>query len=363
MSQATENPWNSFYQDNELKQIIRNDVDRTLQERELFQDERVKQTMVRVLFAWAKQNQDISYRQGMNELLAILMIVAYNEKYMGGADISQEADSILQILNHPMHAEADIFWMFTKIMDLGVKELFMPVIAKKKKKNIHNSVNFGKNQYENELVNNDKSTEANASMILKRCHRVHHRLLQSLDKQLYSYMESQKIEPQIYLQRWIRCILSREFNLSDTLTLWDSIFVLSHTNLENKIEGFTGKLDFCKELVMLDFICIAMIIFVRGFRMFYVVLQCDATGIMRRLLRFPPVEDVKALIRMAISYKERVLTGKGVTIPHEIIEEDHVSNKPESKALTTPLCQEAKSLNHSLKIDEIILLLQDQLTQ
>ena len=88
--------------------------------------------------------------------------------------------------------------MFVKLMDLGVKELFLPVVIQQKNKT-NNLLSFSKG--ENDLVNTDKSNESNVSVILKRCHRVHHRLLQALDKQLYMYMESQKIEPQIYLQR------------------------------------------------------------------------------------------------------------------------------------------------------------------
>ena len=368
LSQSSENPWNSFYMDNDLKQTIRNDIDRTLQERELFQDESIKELMVRVLFAWAKTNPEISYRQGMNELLAILLLVAVSEKYCGNYEIPAEAAEVLRELNDPTHTEPDVYWMFSKIMDLGVKELFLPVMAKKKKNRIVGEMmSFQAKQYENELVNKDKTGEADASVILKRSHRIHHRMLQALDKQLYTYMESQTIEPQISLQRWIRCILCREFNLSDTLTLWDSIFALANVNLENKIEFFTGKLDFCKELIMLDFICIAMIVFVRGFCKSYVVLQCDATGIMRRLLKFPPVEDVRALIRMALSYKERVLNGKGVIVPqlsHEVGEEDQQRVKSEGKAskMTVRTAVEKKEMCGK-RIDEIISLLQHQLEQ
>jgi len=266
LSHSTENPWNSFYQDNELKQTIRNDLDRTLQERALFQKEETKETLLQVLFVWCKGNPDISYRQGMNELLAILYIVGFTEK----ADFefslpNKQAEATLKSLNDPQHLEADIFELFSRLMSLGVKELFLPVITKKTKM-VNNLLNFEKSGIENDFVNNDKTNDAHTSKILKRCHRVHHRLLQALDKQLYNYIESQKIEPQIYLQRWIRCMLTREFNLSNTLILWDCIFAYVHVQQDNRIEGFTGRLDFRKELVMVDFVCVAMIVFVRGFR-------------------------------------------------------------------------------------------------
>lgn len=109
-----------------------------------------------------------------------------------------------------------------------------------------------------------------------------------------------------------------------------------------------------------------MIIFVRSFCIFYLVLQCDATGIMRRLLKFPPVEDVRILIRMAISYKERIFTGKGVTVPqqvHEFYEDDplKVKNEPKNPVLLTTSNKEKNS--YSDRIENIINLLQYQTVQ
>ena len=49
-----------------------------------------------------------------------------------------------------------------------------------------------------------------------------------------------------------------------------------------------------------------MIVFVRAFGKIYSVLQSDYTGIMRRLLKFPPVEDVHILISMGLSYQEKL---------------------------------------------------------
>lgn len=95
--------------DNELKQVIKNDIDRTFQEMALFQKEEVKELMVNVLFTWAKLNPAISYRQGMNELLAVLFIVAYAEKCTVPLLIPSEPARILQTLNDPSQTEPDIF--------------------------------------------------------------------------------------------------------------------------------------------------------------------------------------------------------------------------------------------------------------
>lgn len=119
---------------------------------------------------------------------------------------------------------------------------------------------------------------------------VHHQLLQSIDRELFSYIEAKKTEPQMYLQRWLRCMLSREFNLADTIELWDAIF--ANYSLEPE-----------KEFIFLDYLCVAMMAFVRTF-----LLQADQSGILRRLLKFPPVEDVHILVGMALKYKNRAVS-------------------------------------------------------
>lgn len=51
-----------------------------------------------------------------------------------------------------------------------------------------------------------------------------HSLLATLDPPLHSAFTQLQIEPQLYAIRWLRLLFSREFPLSETLTLWDGIF-------------------------------------------------------------------------------------------------------------------------------------------
>ena len=40
---------------------------------------KIKKIMTNVLFVWCKLNPDISYRQGMNEIVAILTFIFFTE--------------------------------------------------------------------------------------------------------------------------------------------------------------------------------------------------------------------------------------------------------------------------------------------
>ena len=58
-----------------MKHLIRKDVDRTMQEYEFFHSEElVKAPMCDALDLWARENPGYLYQQGMNDVLAVLMI-------------------------------------------------------------------------------------------------------------------------------------------------------------------------------------------------------------------------------------------------------------------------------------------------
>lgn len=224
----------------------------------------IQELMVNILFTWAKQHPLLSYKQGMNELLGILIFVAYAERAPDRMNVSPEVEALIRELNSPAGMEADLFMVFSRLMDLGVKELYNPVVAQRQPPKKGDNLFSWNKEEENDLIHKDRSDDHDVSSVLKRCHRIHHRYLQAVDAELYNYLESQKIESQMYLQRWLRCVLSREFTLFDTLILWDAIFASVNTKTANKNVQLTGRIDFNNELTLLDFTCVAMMIFVRS---------------------------------------------------------------------------------------------------
>ena len=49
-------------------------------------------------------------------------------------------------------------------------------------------------------------------------------LLHLHDPELREHLETLQLEPSFYALRWITTLLSREFNLPDTIRVWDSLF-------------------------------------------------------------------------------------------------------------------------------------------
>jgi hypothetical protein len=73
----TNDTWNKFYKESDTKHLIFIDVERTYQERELFTNPYIKEIENTILFFFSQENQPISYRQGMVDVLALLIINIY----------------------------------------------------------------------------------------------------------------------------------------------------------------------------------------------------------------------------------------------------------------------------------------------
>lgn len=196
-------------------------------------------------------NSELGYKQGMNDLLGLFVFVAYCDLPQDLSSLSPKNSEIFSKLINKSDLEADLYWCFDKLMDRGIRDLFTPVVTKQmlnRKKN--DLFTWESEKDKNDLVNVDKSKELNVSPILRRSHIIHHQMLRTLEPDLYKYLEKVKIEPQMYLQRWLRCMLSREFSLHDCLIIWDAL--LASSDDESGIE-------------LLDYMCVAMLKFVESF--------------------------------------------------------------------------------------------------
>ena len=53
---------------------------RTCQEFDYFHKAPVRENLTQILYLWAAENSDIGYKQGMNELLAVVLLVFDTER-------------------------------------------------------------------------------------------------------------------------------------------------------------------------------------------------------------------------------------------------------------------------------------------
>ncbi|GAW82354.1 hypothetical protein, conserved [Plasmodium gonderi] len=288
LSSDDKNPWTLKQKNQELNEEIKQDILRTHSEKRIFQNETVRDTLCKILFLWAKKNPSISYKQGMNELLAIFFIVNYREQVTSNL-LNLKNDKYYKqycILFDNNEIESDTYIIFDHFMNMGLKYLFT---SPEEEKKIQPSKNSSK------------------TVLLHKCTYIFHKLLKNLDKLMYNHLISLSIEPQIFLLRWIRLFYCREFQIGDTVILWDNFF--SDCYLKNWKNGFIS--EFTGDTIevahtisdvfpMVDYFAISMILFIRSF-----LLENDENYCLKRLFKYPPVENIRILIDLSFKIKAK----------------------------------------------------------
>eukprot|EP00339_Tiarina_fusa_P005127 CAMPEP_0117046714 /NCGR_PEP_ID=MMETSP0472-20121206/32295_1 /TAXON_ID=693140 ORGANISM="Tiarina fusus, Strain LIS" /NCGR_SAMPLE_ID=MMETSP0472 /ASSEMBLY_ACC=CAM_ASM_000603 /LENGTH=481 /DNA_ID=CAMNT_0004759161 /DNA_START=11 /DNA_END=1456 /DNA_ORIENTATION=+ len=259
LSQVEDSPWQTYFQNKELQNEILQDIVRTYPEKEFFQEEKVRNMMLNILFIVAKRNPTTGYRQGMHELLAPIIYLLHKES----VPVGELQDHVAYLASSEEYIEHDAFIIFDTLM-VHMDQWF--VRTSSTMRGSRSTLNDG-----NSLDN------TSSSPIVQKCKKVQDIMLKKIDPILHSFLTDMGIEPQIYALRWIRLLFGREFHLDDVLTIWDAIFA------------------FGDELKLVEYICLAMVLYLRD-----QLLEMDNSGCLRRLLNYPPVEDVTIFITSAI---------------------------------------------------------------
>ncbi|CAN0177550.1 unnamed protein product [Scytosiphon promiscuus] len=135
-----------------------------------------REALTRILFVHAKLNTAESYTQGMNEIVATLFFVL-------ATDENEEWNR---------HCEADTFFCFTNLMS-EIRDVFIQSM-------------------------DDSESGLHGKM------EAFSRTLRQHDPELADHMVSLALDPRYFALRWFTTLLSREFDLPDTIRLWDSLF-------------------------------------------------------------------------------------------------------------------------------------------
>ncbi|XP_059206316.1 TBC1 domain family member 5 [Centropristis striata] len=181
LSQDEGSLWNKFFQDKELKGMIKQDVLRTFPEIRYFQDDDVRTKLTDILFCYARENEQLLYKQGMHELLAPIVFVLHCDH---------------QAFQHASE---------TASPRSGKEEMLT-------------SIPFARPQ------------DAGPSVaIVTKVNRIQDQLVKKHDVELHMHVNRLEIAPQIYGIRWVRLLFGREFPLQDLLVVWDALFADSIT--------------------------------------------------------------------------------------------------------------------------------------
>ncbi|XP_070175204.1 TBC1 domain family member 5-like isoform X2 [Littorina saxatilis] len=301
LSQDEESPWNKFFQDNELRLTIKQDVIRTFPEIAFFRDQQMQDALIDVLFSYCREHDNISYKQGMHELLApIIFVLHYDHQAFLHAS---ETDNVLPIIKDmldPKYLEHDAYFMFCQVM-ATVEPWYLAkdvCSAPKKKHDVFNGTPFTRTQ-----------DQMPSSVIVTKLTRIQDYLLKKHDMDLHAHLENLEIAPQIYGIRWLRLLFGREFPMQDLLMLWDAIFA----------DGIGFDL--------VDYIFVAMMLYIRD-----LLLASDYAGCLMSLMKFPQVSDAHYFIDKALYLREPSQYPRPPNYCHQVTSRAHASSAKAKQA-------------------------------
>ena len=276
LGNAKDPEWNSFFVDSEIKKIITLDVNRTYQDKDLFCSLYIKEILNNILFIWAKEHKYPSYRQGMNEILAVLIYAIYpfykpnpnKKKHAANNDVlfsylsepKKYQTELYEFFHDETEMQSDLYYLFTNLMDLGVTRFFEIIDAEHK----------GPPGKENETY------------LLKRCREIIDVKLKDYDSRLFNHFKSIELDVSIVLQRYLKCLFNREFHPKDVEVLWD--LILADEKKDNK-----------KGLIMVDYISVGLFAFIKND-----LLRKDQNECFQRLFKYPPIESAKTVAQLCL---------------------------------------------------------------
>lgn len=200
-----------------------------------FRQPDTQRMLLDVLFIFCKLNPDLSYRQGMHEILApILWVVERDSIELGESSKTLGEDSLVKAVFDAEYIEHDAFALFGQVMQSA------------------------KNFYE------QTTTSGRENPMVARSRRIFNEMLSMVDSRLAKHLDNIEIVPQIFLMRWIRLLFGREFAFDDMLTVWDVIFA-EDTSLE-----------------IVDHISLAMLL-----RIHWDLIEADYNAALTLLLKYP----------------------------------------------------------------------------
>ncbi|KRX98355.1 TBC1 domain family member 5, partial [Trichinella pseudospiralis] len=242
---------------------IRQDVTRTYPELKFFTSERIRRIMTELLFIYALQYPHISYKQGMHEILG-LIIYAFSFDFE--AFKNAEENGVLKNMNNEQPLLEERFQQRI----LGTRCLWI--------------VHFFDADCATCKTKKQLSDIASKCPLMVKLQGVTDSL-RHVDFPLYNHLQCLDIPVEVYGIRWFRLLFGREFFIEDLFVIWDMIFV----------DGPPYSIIECFSVAMLCYIS-------------DILLRSDYMGCLKILMKYPSVEDIFQLISIAVFLQTRTIT-------------------------------------------------------
>ena len=268
--------WNSFFNQSEIIKIINFDVERTMPNEKLFQEPYIQEMENTILKIFSKNHKDVSYRQGMNEILSVLIYAMY--PYYFKSPITKYTNEIIEKwVKEPLEYYKELYYFFHDENELENDVYYLM-------ENL--MIKYGLAKF----FDDPPLTSNLTPYLIKRTENIIIKKLGQQDRQLYFHFINENLDYVCVFQRWLKCIFKREFPIKKCCLIWDCI-------LANEGEENTGQ------LIYIDYILIAMILNIKN-----ELLKRDSNEMFELLLHYPKVDSFNNLLINAQSIKENLST-------------------------------------------------------
>ncbi|KAL0961840.1 hypothetical protein UPYG_G00332360 [Umbra pygmaea] len=272
LSQDEGSLWNKFFQDKDLRGMIKQDVMRTFPEMRYFQEEDVRTKLTDILFCYARENEQLLYKQGMHELLAPIVFVLHcdHQTFQHASETAHPSEEMRCVLNPAFH-EHDAYAMFSQLMETAE-----PWFS-----SFEREVRRGKDEMMTSLPFARPQDLGPSVAIVTKVNRIQDQLVRKHDVELHMHLNRLEIAPQIYGIRWVRLLFGREFPLQDLLVVWDALFADSVT------------------LDLVDYVFVAMLLYIRD-----ALIASNFQTCLGLLMHYPSIGDIHALIHKSLFLRD-----------------------------------------------------------
>ena len=237
----------------------------------------VQECLRRVLLVYALRFPSLAYRQGMHEVAAVLFSVVYKdacgsrpiaELVVPGMQASVEADAGVC---SERYVEHDCYSLFHAVMGVPTDD----IAALDAITHLSRGGGLCLCRYYQDAPPAPPGGSSRKAPVHDALNRIW-ATLAAVDAQLHAHLSDTGVQPQLFLLRWLRLLFGREFHTDDVVALWDVL--LEHNGAD-----------------LTEAMAVAMVLFLRA----QLLAAPDFAAQLRRLQKFPPVEDINVLSQRA----------------------------------------------------------------
>ena len=284
LSNAPTSTYAQSFAISKLESTIDRDMERLWSEDEFFEDPAVINQIKAILLLYCEEEKVVGYRQGRNELASFVVYNMYADSRLVMESAAKEIKdyaSIQSTLNYVCaidSIEADGYWIFRTLMGDGI--------------GLGSWYETSEHKASPAASPTGRGPRSDDSEITFVANLVQNTMLPRFDDELSRHLKKLEVQATAYGIRWLRLVFLREFSLNQCGKIWDAL--IAEYCYVRVMDG--AKYDLNNSLVL--HVAVAMLEYVRT-----ELLESDFSYALRRLMRYPPTDDVVPLIHRALLRK------------------------------------------------------------